>query len=58
MDDIINALNYVLDRGSQRLKRYIETKDPVYMNECNIYLDVANIYMYNVKKFIEDKKDG
>jgi hypothetical protein len=50
MDEILNALNYVLSRSGDRLQRYIDTKDDKYMEECRIYLDVANIYMYNLRK--------
>lgn len=57
MEDVINALNYVLDRSSQRLRKYIETSDSKYMEECRIYLDVANIYMYNIKKDSDDKSN-
>jgi hypothetical protein len=56
MEDIVKALNYVLTRSSQRLNKYIETNNSRYMEECRIYLDVANIYMYNLSKKEESTK--
>jgi len=45
----------VLNRSGDRLQKYIDTKNDKYMEECRIYLDVANIYMYNLRKDKETK---
>jgi hypothetical protein len=50
MDDIVRALNYVLDCSSQRVKWYIETRDHRHLEESKVYLDVANIYMNQLTK--------
>lgn len=48
MDEVIRALNYVLDCSTQRLRLYIESGNNKYMEESKIYLDVANIYMNEI----------
>lgn len=50
MDGYIYAVSNALKNSSIRMKYYEETNDSKFLDESNDWLDVANIYMKEIKR--------
>ena len=55
MNNYINSIVYSLECSLQRMKWYQETGEIRYLNDTMDYLTVANVYIKEITKDMENK---